>query len=456
MLKNLRKEREVASALEGRWADFRKEIKGFFENQPVVENLDDEEDLGKCVPPEISAVLRNFLSLSKKVKQLEGDKAFAESQMDSSQRHVKRLEQQLKDSNADRNRFKTEKMEADMKAKDLDVALREVKAREKIGQREADSLRSLLQTYANTEEGGFKKVGEKITSFPIDKSAEFKVIEKSPTVQGLQLGLNSARAQILSMEDEAVRLRQSIEAAREETKACKAEHERVLEKFGKLRDALLREREKAEKAEERAVLAETLVGKGHFNDESTRALHLKENPMIQAVRHKFENEIKGLKINLEEKDAELALLRGVSDASATKSPSSLGTISSSGGKLSSLDAQKLHKRLKESFKEQIGLFREGVYLLTGYKIDMYSDSDRPRFRVRSVFSDREDDHLTFLWPKAKRGQEGAIAGLDLLDTEMAQVLSLSPSFDYMTKYNSMPAFMASVQLGLFEKLTFVG
>jgi len=60
-------------------------------------------------------------------------------------------------------------------------------------------------------------------------------------------------------------------------------------------------------------------------------------------------------------------------------------------KLSDVDAQKLHKRLKESFKEQIGLFREGVYLLTGYKIEMLQTSgehsERPQFKVRSMYAE---------------------------------------------------------------------
>ena len=33
-----------------------------------------------------------------------------------------------------------------------------------------------------------------------------------------------------------------------------------------------------------------------------------------------------------------------------------------------VDPNKLHQRLKESFKEQIGRFREGVYLMTGFSV----------------------------------------------------------------------------------------
>ena len=35
-----------------------------------------------------------------------------------------------------------------------------------------------------------------------------------------------------------------------------------------------------------------------------------------------------------------------------------------------VDPNKLHQRLKQSFKEQISRFREGVYLMTGYKVSV--------------------------------------------------------------------------------------
>ena len=35
---------------------------------------------------------------------------------------------------------------------------------------------------------------------------------------------------------------------------------------------------------------------------------------------------------------------------------------------SDVDPNKLHQRLKQSFKEQISRFREAVYLMTGYKV----------------------------------------------------------------------------------------
>jgi hypothetical protein len=36
---------------------------------------------------------------------------------------------------------------------------------------------------------------------------------------------------------------------------------------------------------------------------------------------------------------------------------------------------------------------------------------------------------------------------------LAKVLATTPSYEYMSKFQSMPAFLASVQLNLFEKQT---
>jgi hypothetical protein len=33
------------------------------------------------------------------------------------------------------------------------------------------------------------------------------------------------------------------------------------------------------------------------------------------------------------------------------------------------------------------------------KVDMIPDNDRYKFKVRSVFAEREKDHLVFQWPE---------------------------------------------------------
>jgi len=56
--------------------------------------------------------------------------------------------------------------------------------------------------------------------------------------------------------------------------------------------------------------------------------------------------------------------------------------------------------------------------------------------------------LMLKWPK-----NSDVASLDILNTDLAKVLSETPSYQYMTKFHSLPAFLASVQLSLFENTT---
>jgi hypothetical protein len=85
-----------------------------------------------------------------------------------------------------------------------------------------------------------------------------------------------------------------------------------------------------------------------------------------------------------------------------------------------------------------------------FQVDMIPDNDRYKFKVRSVFAEREKDHLVFQWPEGNH-----VTSLDLLNTEHAKILTNTPSYEYMTKFHSLPAFMASVQLSLFENQTMI-
>jgi len=68
-----------------------------------------------------------------------------------------------------------------------------------------------------------------------------------------------------------------------------------------------------------------------------------------------------------------------------------------------------------------------------------------------MFAEQEEDHFMLKWPKDIG--DGGPSSLDLLNTDLARQLTQTPSYQYMTKFNSLPAYMASVQLHLFEKQT---
>jgi len=72
-----------------------------------------------------------------------------------------------------------------------------------------------------------------------------------------------------------------------------------------------------------------------------------------------------------------------------------------------------------------------------------------------MYAEKEEDHLMLKWPKLPEGGHAA-SSLDLLRTDWAKTLTQSPSYEYITKFNSLPAFLASVQLAQFESQTILG
>lgn len=88
------------------------------------------------------------------------------------------------------------------------------------------------------------------------------------------------------------------------------------------------------------LFVEALAGKGSFDPEKTRVMHFTETPLVEALKE----EVKVLQRQLE----------------VAKGPKS-------SSKSAHHNPDKLNQRLKENFKEQIALFREGVYLATGFK-----------------------------------------------------------------------------------------
>eukprot|EP01039_Chlorochromonas_danica_P008499 gene8499-9369_t len=114
------------------------------------------------------------------------------------------------------------------------------------------------------------------------------------------------------------------------------------------------------------------------------------------------------------------------------------------------DHAKLNQRLKEMFKEKISTFREAVYLLTGFKVDMLSsggsdDGSLPRLRLRSMYAEQPEDCLMF----QLRGDTP-----ELLETEFMSRVG-PQHLHHLQTFNSVPAFLANLTLELFESQTYM-
>lgn len=433
---------EEGKEVNRQWMSFRNDIVlEDFNLDGVDDNRDGDMEVGgTAVPPEISTVVRKFQQLKRKISAQTTEITKLTNQSSSHIRRIQLLETQLQSKSQNILTLEKTINDQEVAMNTLELENRKIIAQQDIWKREADGLRSLLDTYEQQE--------SVMSSKNMSPKLKVKGGGNSGTTntEGLELSLKSARDEIQLLSSTNTKLESTIESLRSEQQSAKVEHERVLEKFGKLRTALMEERSKAEKAESRAVQAETLAGKGSYNNDTTRVLHLKDNPLLDAVRSKYQGEIDILKQRLEEVESS-----GGSAATTPATKNDRGSFGSakSNDSSSAVDVQKLHSRLKEQFRNQIALFRQGVYLITGYKIDMMSkDNETQIFTVKSVYFEREDDSIMFKWnPKKKKDK------LDMLSTDMAHLLMKGSSGVYVKDHGSWPGFMASVTLQLFDDTT---
>lgn len=433
--------------VEKEWKHFRKELLFTLPSEQTVIFSDAKRDIASTAPPEISAVVRKFQGLHKEVKDKADECESYRAQLESSNRRLSALQTKI-DALASLELQMEQLKKSETKKLDfLQMEVDRAKASERIAKAEAKSMKQLLDTYELREASEVKEGTMKILGVG---AGEAKIV--GPGVAALTTSLFSAQQEIDMLKETHKNVCKQLQDLQVSFDEKMAEHKTVLEKFSKLRSSLMDEREKAKKAEDRAIHAETLAGKGSYNQDITRVLHLKENPFIKAVRDKYESQIAVLQGEIEH------WKKGSEGSSPSTGSATLATTpATSSSNMEGLEAKKYNQRLKDQFQEHIGVFREAVYLLTGYKVDMIMDSDSSRFKVRSIYAEREEDHLMFLWPKLDRGvKELKPTRLDLLDTELAKSLSATSTFEYLSKYDSLPAFSAALTLSLFENTTITG
>lgn len=108
-------------------------------------------------------------------------------------------------------------------------------------------------------------------------------------------------------------------------------------------------------------------------------------------------------------------------------------------KIQSLESKQQH--YKEIYRAASLEFREVIYLLFGYRVDRIGNSN---YRISSVYAESEEEYLNF---RLNEGGE-----LDMLETDYSLTLSDMVG-NYLAAHNSMPAFLSSLTLELFNRST---
>ncbi|GMF34672.1 unnamed protein product [Phytophthora fragariaefolia] len=185
-----------------------------------------------------------------------------------------------------------------------------------------------------------------------------------------------------------------------------------------------------EKTEMELAIFEKRLGRGEFNVETTKIVHLAVNPTKELLQSKAKSsDIEKLREENEALRVRLNKLTDGEDAELTTT-TSYDTVEG---------LKKLNQRLKQVrlfqsvgltrilisdrmvvlfvqvFGDQIRQYREAVYLLTGYKVDLKKSNGMELLRLRSVYAEHDDDELLV--------RMEANGSLELLDSELCSQIN---------------------------------
>jgi mitotic spindle assembly checkpoint protein MAD1 len=281
---------------------------------------------------------------------------------------------------------------------------------------EIASLRSLLTSYDS--------------EFNFGRPQESKMLQlKETTIADLRSELDQARTLLQTYKAQVEQLQAELESAQQQAqhRGADASGEAVTES-----EKYLALREDFEALQE-------ITGMDHL-PHKTRVLHFAENPAsllmqkhLAATSHqqqsqsaqqrsslpmeviqRLQQEVKALKASVNHHGSAADAVAAAADSnsgdaslfvdmnrSTFASTATTGNGNSGGSSSSAVvDHAKLNIRLKEIFKEKIQSYREAVYLLTGYKMELYTEdpgnpSSLPRIRLRSMYAESPDDCLIF-------------------------------------------------------------
>jgi len=242
-------------------------------------------------------------------------------------------------------------------------------------------------------------------------------------VETLQITVNEKNNTISTKELEIERNRKLIA----EMKVKIEEYESRVEKLEKVRDEL----------ETEVARYEQRLGRGEYHKEKTKILHMTINPETEA-KSKSTNDVERLKTENKLLNEQLLTLKQQLETANTFVVSSLEI-----NKLreENADAQRRITKLKEVFQKKINEFRKSVYLLFGFRVDVLENN---RIRLSSMYAESPEDYLLF--------ESDGNTTMNLLSSEFAMTID-DKIMRYLNSFRSIPGFLCSVTLDLFNKQT---
>ncbi|XP_039284476.1 mitotic spindle assembly checkpoint protein MAD1 [Nilaparvata lugens] len=218
-----------------------------------------------------------------------------------------------------------------------------------------------------------------------------------------------------------------------------------LEKIKAERNALQLEKEALlKKVDELSEQMEYRALKGDFDIRQNKILHLRMNPISEAMSSHDSDldtcraEILRLKerIRLMQEGKTLDITHQVNERVDYNTAKEVEELRE---KLKSVERQ--NQKLCEMFKMTGQEFRDAINMLLGYKVDALANK---MYRLTNVYSDAPDQHLLF-----KLSQSG---DMELLETPFSNTLG-DLIDQHLYQENSIPTFLSSITLLLFQRHT---
>lgn len=257
--------------------------------------------------------------------------------------------------------------------------------------------------------------------------------EKEITMTGGQMD----QERIMALEKNIEEYRAMVDMLEEEKGECTPKIKEVPNK--EIEDKVKVLEEKNEKLE---LELERRAIKGDFNPADTKVLHFTNNPTAQAV----EKRAAQMSELLTENTALKARVQLLEDGQTTDLTMMVGAKVEEGEgeqvqalkeQLEKADVRK--QRLMEAFKKTSHDFREVVYLLTGYRIDVLAEN---KYRMLPLYAESQEDSLLF--QKSKSGE------IQMLESEFSLQLGELME-EHLERNNSIPMFLAGLIMQLYYK-----
>jgi mitotic spindle assembly checkpoint protein MAD1 len=315
-------------------------------------------------------------------------------------------------------------------AEDANAALARSAQRVRLLQDERDSLQRLLKSY------------DEVSDEVLGRGAPGADAARDAREAELQAALGRAHGRVAALEADALAAGEAADAARRERDAARAA---AAEATGR---AAAAERE-ADAASKEVALLTTRLGRGEFDVERVRVMHLRANPEAAARDAAAKAAAEAAASEIGELRAALQALRDA--AGAPSADAQGGAVAAA--ELAVLqrrcsELEKRESRYKAVFRESITHFREACRLIFGFSIDMAGE----RFSLRSVYATRADETLVVRVARGADGDEALHATLE--PNEYTQRADMRRCIDtFIGRCKSVPAFTANITIELFNQMT---